>query len=193
VISTAGFSGYNFDPCTRSGHQTSGSQGRLSRYATDISPWPPYATRRIGTGPDLGMVDHVTPSKRSEIMRAVRSRDTGPELSLRTMLHRAGYRYRLHVKELPGTPDIVLPRLRAVIFVHGCYWHGHAGCSKAALPKSRVEFWRAKVMANRSRDRARISELKQAGWAPIVVWQCELRDPARVLRRVTDFLQQAEA
>src|SRR5262249_20510722 len=93
------------------------------------------------------MVDHVTPSKRSEIMRAVRSRDPGPELSLRTMLHRAGYRYRLHVKELPGTPDIVLPRLRAVIFVHGCYWHGHAGCSKAALPKSRVDFWRAKVMA----------------------------------------------
>lgn len=134
------------------------------------------------------MTDHVNPTKRSEIMRAVRSRDTGPELVVRKMIHRAGFRYRLHSKKLPGTPDIVFPRLKKVIFVHGCYWHGHPGCKKAALPKSRVEFWKAKVDGNRVRDQTRMLQLRQDGWMPIVVWQCELREPEKLFRRVTSLL-----
>lgn len=134
------------------------------------------------------MVDHVSPLKRSEIMRAVGTRDTGPELAVRRLLHRAGFRYRLHVKVLPGTPDIVLPRHRAVIFVHGCYWHGHEGCPKARLPKSRPDYWSAKIADNRRRDRDRISLLLKSGWRPLVVWQCELREPDRVRARLLKFL-----
>jgi DNA mismatch endonuclease (patch repair protein) len=144
----------------------------------------PFSGFRTG----VQVADHVDPAKRSEIMRAVGSRDTKPELLVRKMIHRAGFRYRLHSKSLPGTPDIVFPGLRRVIFVHGCYWHGHSGCRKAALPKSRVEFWNAKIAANRVRDENAMMQLRQGGWAPIVVWQCELRDPEEVLRRVTRFL-----
>jgi DNA mismatch endonuclease (patch repair protein) len=139
------------------------------------------------------MADHVSPTKRSEIMRAVRTRDTGPELRVRQLLHRAGYRFRLHGKDLPGTPDIVLPRLRKVIFVHGCYWHGHAGCRKSRLPRSRVQYWATKIAANRRRDRARMRQLRTAGWKPFVVWQCQLRRPEPLLRRVTRFLEERKA
>lgn len=123
-------------------------------------------------------------------MRAVRSRDTGPEILVRQLIHRAGYRFRLHRRDLPGTPDIVFPRLGKVIFVHGCYWHGHAGCEKGRLPRSRVEFWAAKIVANRHRDRARMRQLRAAGWRPFVVWQCQLRRPESLLRRVTRFLEE---
>lgn len=136
------------------------------------------------------MVDHVPPVKRSEIMRAVGTRNTGPELAVRKMLHRAGYRFQLHRKDLPGTPDIVLPRLRKAIFVHGCYWHGHAGCTKGRLPRSRVDYWAAKIETNRRRDRARMRELRTAGWTPLVVWQCQLRRPEVLLRRLKRLLKE---
>jgi DNA mismatch endonuclease (patch repair protein) len=133
-------------------------------------------------------MDHVSEAKRSEIMRAVKSRNTRPELAVRRMLSANGLRYRVHRKDLPGSPDIVFAGRRKVIFVHGCYWHGHARCKKAALPKSRVEFWANKVTRNKERDRARIGELKRMGWRAMVVWQCQLKNSDRLLARVLTFL-----
>jgi DNA mismatch endonuclease (patch repair protein) len=134
------------------------------------------------------VVDHVPRSKRSEIMRAVRGKDTGPELVVRRALHRAGYRYRLHVKTLPGTPDIVFPSRRKVVFVHGCFWHGHPRCAKARLPKTQVAFWLAKVTLNRKRDQARIEQLKRQGWKVLVVWQCQLKNPQSAFSQLRLFL-----
>lgn len=107
-------------------------------------------------------------------MRAIRSRNTRPELLVRKYLHAAGFRYRLHDKRLPGKPDIVLPRYRAVIFVHGCFWHGH-DCKYFILPKTRTEFWQKKIEANRARDREHIVQLNQLAWRVIVVWECEVK------------------
>lgn len=134
-------------------------------------------------------MDRFTPQKRSEIMRSIRARDTGPELAIRRALHRAGFRYRVHVRSLPGTPDIVFPGRRKVIFVHGCFWHGHAKCKKARLPKTRVDFWRKKIELNRKRDVSRIAALRGAGWKVLVLWQCELSNLTRSQRRAEHFLK----
>jgi DNA mismatch endonuclease (patch repair protein) len=135
------------------------------------------------------MVDHVSPAVRSAIMRAVRTVDTGPELAVRRIVHKAGYRYRLHVRELPGRPDIVFPSRGKVVFVHGCFWHGHSGCCKSRLPKSRIEFWRQKVSLNRARDRARIRQLRAGAWKVLVVWQCQLKARDMVSRKIIRFLE----
>ncbi|WP_102227141.1 very short patch repair endonuclease [Acidimangrovimonas sediminis] len=134
------------------------------------------------------MVDHVTPERRSFIMSKVGQKDTKPELALRRALHRLGYRYRLHRRDLPGTPDLVFPARRKVIFVHGCFWHGH-GCRWGRLPKSRPEYWLPKIETNRERDRKAVTALREAGWEPLVVWQCELRDLEAAVGRVVDFLE----
>ena len=136
------------------------------------------------------MTDHVDQATRSKIMRAVQSKNTGPEMTVRRLLHGAGYRYRLHAPDLPGRPDLVFRQRRKVIFVHGCFWHGHRGCSKAKLPKTRVEFWRGKVALNQERDAARIRDLRRLGWRSLVVWQCQLRRPDTVLRRLVRFLEE---
>jgi DNA mismatch endonuclease (patch repair protein) len=107
-------------------------------------------------------------------MAAVRSADTGPELYVRHALHRAGFRYRLSVRELPGRPDIVLPRYETVVLVHGCFWHGH-NCKKAALPSTRRDFWREKIQANQLRDVTAVEQLKDLGWSVYVIWECSLR------------------
>src|ERR1051325_667957 len=107
----------------------------------------------------MGMTDTRTKEQRSRIMKSVGTRDTGPELAVRRMLHRMGYRYRLHRKDLPGRPDIAFPSRRKAIFVHGCFWHGHA-CSKGKLPKSRLDYWTAKVKANQDRDAMVIARLR---------------------------------
>ncbi|MFT3830034.1 MAG: very short patch repair endonuclease [Opitutaceae bacterium] len=133
------------------------------------------------------MADHVAPSVRSRIMAAVRSRDTGPELALRQALHRLGYRYRVNVRALPGSPDLVFPSRRKVVFVHGCFWHGHS-CRWGRAPKSRREFWFAKRAGNRRRDRRNLAELRQLGWRALVVWQCELKRPGPAIRRAIRFL-----
>lgn len=109
-------------------------------------------------------------------MAAVRREDTQPELQVRSLLHRLGYRFRLHQKELPGSPDIVLPRFRTVVLVHGCFWHQHTGCAKARLPKSNVQFWSSKFQKNVERDRRKEVALNSLGWKVVVVWQCELRN-----------------
>lgn len=123
-------------------------------------------------------------------MSRIRGANTKPELAVRSMLHRMGYRFRIANKTLPGRPDIVLPKYRAVIFVHGCFWHRHTGCKYAYMPKSRLDFWDTKFEGNVMRDKNNLSLLRKAGWLPIVVWECEIKRHAdAVLRRVSGILQ----
>lgn len=123
------------------------------------------------------MADRVSSEKRSEIMRAVRSKNTGPEKIVRSAAHRLGLRFRLHDTRLPGRPDMVLSKWKTVIFINGCYWHRHANCKKATFPKSNVNFWRAKFDANLTRDERNYRKLSELGWRAIIVWQCEVRSP----------------
>ncbi|MBA5639791.1 DNA mismatch endonuclease Vsr [Duganella sp. LX20W] len=134
------------------------------------------------------MVDSVTPELRSDIMSRIRAKDTRPEMIVRRMLHKAGYRYRLHVRKLPGTPDLVFPARKKVIFVHGCFWHMHAGCEFARIPKTRVEFWTTKLMANKARDDKNLAALRAAGWDVLTIWECELRQSG-LLNVLTQFLE----
>src|SRR5579884_2241405 len=133
-------------------------------------------------------MDKVGASKRSEIMRRVRSTDTRPELTVRRLIHAMGYRFRLHRRDLPGVPDIVLPRLRAVAFIHGCFWHGHACRAGRNRPASNVAYWERKLNRNRERDvRAQIA-LRRLGWRVLTIWECELRDRAKLENRLRRFL-----
>lgn len=109
-------------------------------------------------------------------MSRVRGKDTTPEMIVRRVAHGLGYRFRLHRRDLPGRPDLVFPRRRAVIFVHGCFWHHHEGCPKASLPKSRTEYWKEKFRTNRERDVKALAELERLGWRSMVVWECETKD-----------------
>jgi DNA mismatch endonuclease, patch repair protein len=129
------------------------------------------------------MADIVEPARRSQMMAHIGARDTLPEVRVRSLLHRAGYRFRLHVSALPGTPDIVLAKYRTIIRVQGCFWHRHDDCRLAYVPKSREEFWRAKFESNVVRDARQRNELEAAGWLVIDVWECETRSPV-TLRRV---------
>lgn len=121
------------------------------------------------------MPDIVSPETRSRMMAGIRGKDTKPELLLRRALHRDGFRYRLHAKNLPGRPDLVFPRYKAAVFIHGCFWHGHEGCKYFKVPSTRPEFWEAKILGNRERDERRRDELEQAGWRTAVVWECATR------------------
>lgn len=134
------------------------------------------------------MADRVSVKTRSKIMASVRTRDTGPERALRRRLHALGYRYRVNYRALPGRPDIVFPRRRKAIFVHGCFWHGHS-CRWGRPPRSRIAYWSAKFLSNRRRDRRVVGRLRRLGWAVLIVWQCELRDPERALARAVRFLE----
>lgn len=120
------------------------------------------------------MADKLTKEERSELMSHIRSKDTKPEVALRHALWRRGFRYRVNVKVLPGTPDIVLPKHRTVVFVHGCFWHGHKGCKISHIPQTNSEFWQAKISRNQERDQEVWRQLEAKGWAVIVVWECEL-------------------
>lgn len=133
------------------------------------------------------MTDRLAPEHRRRLMQQVKGRDTGPEKAVRSMLHHLGYRFRLHRKDLPGTPDIVLPRRRVALFVHGCFWHGH-GCRIGKLPKSRLDYWQPKIEGNRDRDRRKEAELTDAGWTVAVVWQCELSDKSALALRLRRML-----
>jgi DNA mismatch endonuclease (patch repair protein) len=121
------------------------------------------------------MPDIHSPQTRSYNMSRIRSRDTGPEMLLRRWLFSRGFRYRLHEKKLPGKPDIVLPKYRTVIFVHGCFWHGHEGCRYFVMPKTRTEWWREKINQNTIRDISNTNKLKEAGWTVLEVFECELK------------------
>lgn len=134
-------------------------------------------------------MDSISPQKRSWVMAQVKGRDTRPEMAVRSLLHRMGYRFRLHRKDLPGKPDIVLPRFRTAIFVHGCFWHRHAGCKRASMPTSNVAYWQHKFERNVARDAAHKAALEKAGWRVLVVWECELKDLATLQRRLQQFLE----
>lgn len=118
--------------------------------------------------------------QRSRIMAGVRRTNTRPEIAVRSLLHRNGFRFRLHRRDLPGTPDIVLPRYRTAIFVHGCFWHRHPDCRKATVPASNKEFWLQKFANNVARDGKAIIRLRTMGWRVLVVWECEVSDPQRM-------------
>jgi DNA mismatch endonuclease (patch repair protein) len=140
------------------------------------------------------MADVFTAEKRSEVMSRIRGWDTKPELALRSLLHRLGYRFTVKGpknKSLPGRPDLVLPKYRSVIFVHGCFWHGHEHCPHFRLPKSRSEWWRQKIEGNRARDLRNESALRDLGWHVITIWECTLRrksDLAWLVKRLPHLL-----
>lgn len=125
------------------------------------------------------MADTMTPEQRSRCMAAIKGKDTKPEMTVRKYLFSRGLRFRVQVRKLPGTPDIVLPKYRTVVFVNGCFWHGHEGCRYYRLPKSNVGFWTEKISRNKARDARDEAELTALGWRVIRVWECELRTVAQ--------------
>lgn len=145
------------------------------------------------------MVDVVPPETRSRMMSGIRGKNTRPEMRLRRFLHKLGFRYRLHERSLPGAPDLVLPRYRTVIFVHGCFWHRHSSCRYATNPSTNVDFWRNKFESNLARDRRAIEKLVSSGWKVIVIWECGLRSaeaeetlqwlPRQIADGSTDYLE----
>lgn len=135
------------------------------------------------------MTDTFDAETRSRIMRAVRSEDTGPEMKVRSLTHRLGFRFRLHRKDLPGKPDLVFPSLRKVMFVHGCFWHRHRSCREATMPASRREYWVEKLTRNAERDRKNLAALRKLGWKALVVWECEIRNLEHVERKISHFLE----
>jgi DNA mismatch endonuclease (patch repair protein) len=122
-------------------------------------------------------------------MSRIRGKDTKPELAVRRLAHSMGYRFRLHRRDLPGAPDLVFPGLRKIVFVHGCFWHQHMRCKYAYQPKSRVEFWKAKFLANSRRDRSTLAALDELGWGVLVVWECETFDIKSLKRGLAVFLK----
>lgn len=127
------------------------------------------------------------PLTRSEMMARVRAKDTGPEMTVRRALWASGLRYRLHDKDLPGRPDIVLPSRRVVVFVHGCFWHGHQGCPRHQIPKTRPEFWAEKIRRNQKRDQAAVEALTEFGWTVLTAWACEIEKPERLATLVDEI------
>jgi DNA mismatch endonuclease (patch repair protein) len=136
------------------------------------------------------MADVHSPEQRSANMRAIRQKDTNPEIQIRRLLFARGFRFRLHVKSLPGSPDIVLPKHRVAVFVHGCFWHGH-GCHLFKVPTTRTEFWMAKIQANRDRDDRDEARLLAAGWRILTVWECALKGKQK--RPAVDVVEQVAA
>lgn len=137
------------------------------------------------------MVDRITKEHRSWNMSRIKGSDTKPEKILRSALHRAGFRFRLHHPKLPGRPDIVLPKYQTAVFVHGCYWHRHANCPKTTTPKTRTDFWQAKFDGTVERDRRNVDKLTRLGWHVITVWECELeKNPDDVLQDIDKRLKE---
>ena len=139
------------------------------------------------------MVDDRSPAQRSLNMSRIRSRDTSPEIRVRRMIHSAGYRYRLHAKEMPGKPDIVMPRYRTVIFVNGCFWHQHPNCQYATTPKTNIAYWQRKFDRNVERDHAAHSALASDGWRVVVIWECQTRDSEKLCMLLSTMLPARDA
>ena len=133
-------------------------------------------------------MDSISTARRSENMSRIRSKDTKPEMVIRRMLHRMGYRYVLHKRDLPGVPDLVFPSRRKVILVHGCFWHHHKGCIDGRIPKSRLDYWGPKLLRNVERDLRNISKMRRRGWKVIKVWECDTTDAKGVIARLVRFL-----
>lgn len=134
-------------------------------------------------------MDIFSPEKRSSVMSKIKGRNTRPEIVVRKMLHRLGFRFRLHRHDLPGSPDITLPRWKVVIFVHGCFWHRHVGCRYATTPSNNAEFWQKKFECNIARDRLAEQQLESMGWRVLVVWECELRSATVLENLIHRFIK----
>jgi DNA mismatch endonuclease (patch repair protein) len=134
-------------------------------------------------------MDTLTPAQRSERMSRVRSKNTKPEMVIRRLVHKMGFRYRLHVRELPGRPDLVFPGRGKIIFVHGCFWHRHGTCKFTRWPKSKLDFWRPKLEQNRKRDQLVERQLRREGWRVLVLWECQLNTPEVLANRIRAFLE----
>jgi DNA mismatch endonuclease (patch repair protein) len=134
------------------------------------------------------MADKVSPQQRSRMMSRVKGKDTSPEKKVRSTIHQMGYRFRLHRKDLPGKPDIVLPRHGKIIFVHGCFWHGHEGCKRSKRPSSNTEFWNKKLSRNKERDKQNLESLRRSGWDVLVVWECQVKDREQLRAILERFL-----
>jgi DNA mismatch endonuclease (patch repair protein) len=134
-------------------------------------------------------MDKLTRVRRSENMRRIRSKDTNPEMIVRRIAHRLGFRYRLHSSKLPGKPDLVFSSRRKAIFVHGCFWHQHSRCPAGRVPSSQKSYWTEKLARNVSRDREHVLNLRKAGWKTLILWECELSDQYKVAKRLTTFLR----
>lgn len=135
------------------------------------------------------MVDTVSPETRSRIMATVKSKNMRPEMEIRRLLHSLGYRYRLHRSDLPGRPDLVFPARRKVVFVNGCFWHNHAGCSRVRIPDTNRDYWLSKLEGNGARDKRNIALLKTDGWDVTTVWECGLEDVATTTNQLVTFLE----
>ena len=135
-------------------------------------------------------MDKLAKERRSWNMSRIRAKNTTPEVFVRSMLHRMGYRFRIHLKGLPGKPDIVLPKYHTAIFVHGCFWHGHEGCKDFAPPKTRTEWWLNKINGNKKKDTENIAQLDRQGWQVIIIWECELTPDKRenTIKSLVDVL-----
>ena len=131
---------------------------------------------------------HKVSEQRSRNMSAIKSKNTKPEITVRKLLHSMGYRFRLHRKDLPGSPDIVLPKYKTVIFVHGCFWHRHENCKYASNPKTRKEFWENKFKTNVKRDKEIQEKIKNIGWKSVVIWECEVRNIESIEEKIKRFL-----
>jgi len=136
-------------------------------------------------------MDRLTKERRSWNMRQVRSKNTKPEIAVRSLLHRLGFRFRLHPSNLPGKPDIVLPKHKTAVFVHGCFWHRHPNCPDATTPKTRTEFWLGKFAENVSRDKRKQKELHDQGWKVFIVWECEIAELDKLAVRLKKELPEA--
>ncbi|MBN2285805.1 MAG: DNA mismatch endonuclease Vsr [Tissierellales bacterium] len=134
-------------------------------------------------------MDRISKKHRSWNMSRIRSKNTKPEIIVRSILHRNGYRFRLHKKDLPGKPDIVLPKFNTVVFVHGCFWHRHENCSDATTPKTSTDFWQKKFEDNVKRDKRNIKALQEAGWKVIIIWECEIGNPTNVLQKIEECIK----
>lgn len=147
----------------------------------------------IGYGSSRGMGDQMsdtlTKEERSKRMSLIRGRDTKPEMLVRRLVHALGYRYRLHCSDVPGKPDLVFRSRRKVIFVHGCFWHLHKGCANNRMPKSRLDFWKPKLEANRKRDIRNKARLSRTGWTYLVIWECETACAESLEERIREFLE----
>ena len=135
------------------------------------------------------MTDTHTKEQRRQNMAAICSKNTKPEIAVRSMLHRCGYRFRIHRSDLPGKPDLVLPKYRTVIEVRGCFWHRHPGCSRATMPSSNVQYWSRKFERTINRDRKNIKLLNLLKWEVINVWECELKNPEKALTKIVELLE----
>jgi len=140
------------------------------------------------------MTDNISPARRSANMRAIRSKDMKPEMAVRRLTHSMGYRFRLHRKDLPGKPDMVFPSRRAVVFIHGCFWHMHPApiCKDARAPKSNTDYWHAKLARNQARDIEHETALTAQGWRVLVIWECELKDIDTLKQKILILLSDSE-